>query len=126
MLVEMSMKIRFCLSGVVFGFVGCFSLALTAQQPVQVGPVFKDGQAQIVEEFKDRNEWLRHDLWVETEFDTDGDDKPDRMHVSVCRPKQTDDGLKVPVVYVTSPYFSGTSGTGKDFFWDPKHELGEE
>lgn len=87
-------------------------------------PVFKDGEAQIVPGFKDPKQWVKHDLWVETTFDTDGDKKPDRMHVDVTRPKQTDtEGLKLPVVYVSSPYFSGTA-SGKDFFWDPKQELG--
>ncbi len=88
-------------------------------------PVFKDGEAQIVDGFKNRRDWIRHELWVETEFDTDGDEKKDRMWVSVTRPKQTEtEGLKLPVVYVTSPYFAGTAGLGS-FFWDPKHELGE-
>jgi len=36
-------------------------------------PVFKDGEAQIVEGFKDYKEWIRHDLWVETTFNTDGE-----------------------------------------------------
>ena len=71
-----------------------------------------------------RKDWIEHDLFVETEFDTDGDGKPDRMHVSVSRQKQTEtEGLKVPVVYVTSPYFAGVSGTNKAYFWNPEHEL---
>lgn len=87
-------------------------------------PVIKDGQAQIVKAFEDPEYWVRHDLWVETEFDSDGDDKLDRMHVAVTRPSQTEfSGLKVPVVYVTSPYFAGTGGTGTEYFWDPRHEL---
>jgi hypothetical protein len=90
-------------------------------------PEFKDGEAQIVEEFKNPRDWIWHDLWVETEFDSDGTGTPDRMHVSVCRPRQTEtEGLKVPVIYVTSPYFSGTSGTDKQFFWNPQQELGAE
>lgn len=88
-------------------------------------PVFENGEAQIVEGFKNPADWIRHDLWVETEFNTDGDDKPDRMHVSVCRQKQTDtEGLKVPVIYETSPYFAGIGSNGKQYFWDPKHEIG--
>ncbi len=87
-------------------------------------PVFKDGEAQIVEAFKNPKDWIRHDLWVETTFDTDGDGKLDRMHVSVTRPKQTDtEGLKLPVVYESSPYYSGTAGNAP-IFWDVKHELG--
>ena len=86
--------------------------------------VFKDGEAQVVPEFEDTKQWIHHDLWVETEFDTDGDGLLDRMHVSVTRQRQTDtQGLKVPVVYVSSPYFSGTAGSVRNFFWDPRQEL---
>ena len=97
----------------------------SAQDKKPTVPVFVDGEAQVVEGFKDSSKWIRHDLWVQTNFNTDGDDKPDRMHVSVTRPQQTDtEGLKVPVVYVSSPYFAGTGSNGREFFWDPKHELG--
>ena len=88
-------------------------------------PVFKDGEAQIVEAFSDPNNWLRHDLWVETEFDTDGDGELDRMHVSVTRPNQTEtEGLQLPVIYVTSPYFAGVAGDAPGIMWDVKRELG--
>ncbi|WP_305982073.1 Xaa-Pro dipeptidyl-peptidase [Roseivirga thermotolerans] len=88
-------------------------------------PVFKNGEAQIVEAFSNPEEWIREDLWVETEFDTDGDGKPDRMHVAVTRPKQTEtEGLKLPVVYETSPYYAGTAGLAKGLFWNVEHELG--
>ena len=88
-------------------------------------PVFDDGQAQVVDGFSNPDEWIREDLWVETEFDTDGDGNLDRMHVSVCRQKQTEsEGLKVPAVYVSSPYFTGTGSNDRQFFWDPKNEVG--
>lgn len=97
-----------------------------AQADNKAIPVFENGEAQVVPAFEDPDEWIRHDLWVETEFDTDGDQKPDRMHVAVTRPKQTDtEGLKLPVVYETSPYYAGTSGFTEGLFWDVKHELGE-
>jgi len=89
-------------------------------------PVFKNGEAQIVDAFKDPDQWIRHDLWVETEFDTDGDGKPDRMHVGVTRPYQTDKGLKLPVIYVSSPYFAGVSSGSSKYFWNPRHELNAE
>lgn len=89
-------------------------------------PIFKDGEAQIVAAFSKPSEWLRHDLFVETEFDTDGDGKLDRMHVSVTRPKQTEtQGLKLPIIYVSSPYFAGVAPNVDGLFWDVKHELGE-
>ncbi len=88
-------------------------------------PVFKDGKAQVVEEFSNPSQWIRHDLWVETEFDSDMDGQLDRMHVSVTRPKQTDtQGLKLPIIYVTSPYFAGVAGNVPGSFWDVHQELG--
>lgn len=88
-------------------------------------PVFKDGEAQIVEAFNNPEEWIREDLWVETEFDTDGDGKLDRMHVAVTRPRQTEtEGLKLPVIYESSPYYAGTAGMAKGLFWNVEHELG--
>lgn len=91
-----------------------------------LGQVFKDGQAQVVKEFSAKNSWITHDLWVETEFDSDADGLPDRMHVSVTRPAQTDtEGLKVAVIYNTSPYFAGVAPMIPGLFWDVNVELGE-
>ena len=117
-----------CLLSVVL--IGGESFAQQAlQDPVQskAVPVFQDGQAQRVAAFSKKNDWIRHDLFVETDFDSDGDGKMDRMHVAVCRQKQTQtEGLKVPVVYETSPYYCGTGAPGKQYFWDPKQEVGAE
>jgi X-Pro dipeptidyl-peptidase len=100
--------------------------SLIAQAPNKVVPIFKDGEAQIVPAFENPLKWIRHDLWVETEFDTDGDKKPDRMHVAVTRPFQTDsEGLKLPIVYVSSPYFAGVAPFVDGLFWDVRHELGD-
>ena len=100
-------------------------LLLTAQE--KAAPVFKDGEAQIIEAFDTPDQWIRHDLWVETNFDTDGDGKMDRMHVAVTRPFQTDsEGLTLPVIYVTSPYFAGVAPETEGAFWNVNHELGEK
>ncbi|QDU91213.1 Xaa-Pro dipeptidyl-peptidase [Pirellulimonas nuda] len=108
------------------------SLASKAEPPEEEAapkpgvPFFKDGEAQVVKEFEDPDYWLRHDLWVETEFDSDQDGRPDRVHVSVTRPRQTEtEGLKLPVIYETSPYFAGTGESGTRYFWDPHQELGQ-
>jgi len=97
---------------------------LEAQQPA--GPVFAEGQAQVVPAFEDSSQWIREQLWVETEFDSDGDGKLDRVHVAVVRQAQTEsEGLEVPVIYESSPYFSGTAGGGGlSYFWNPRHEVG--
>jgi X-Pro dipeptidyl-peptidase len=101
-------------------------ISISAQKAEKSLPIFENGEAQIVPAFENPEKWIRHDLWVETEFDTDGDGKLDRMHVAVTRPHQTDsEGLKLPIVYVSSPYFAGTAPFVDGLFWDVKHELGE-
>ncbi len=86
--------------------------------------VITDGQSQVVPAFADTTQWIRERLWVETEFDSDYDGKKDRMHVDVTRPGPTGAGLKVPVVYETSPYFAGTD-PDDGIFWPVKQELGD-
>ncbi|KIA90789.1 Xaa-Pro dipeptidyl-peptidase [Kaistella jeonii] len=99
--------------------------SVDAQTIVKAVPVFENGQAQIVPEFKDADKWIRTDLWVETSFDTDGDGKKDRMYVDVTRPYQTEtEGLKLPVIYESSPYYSGVAPDVDGGYWDVNHELG--
>lgn len=93
-------------------------------QAKTIVPVIINGEAQKIPEFEKAADWIKHDLWVETEFDSDGDGKLDRMHVDVTRPKQTDsEGIKLPVIYESSPYFAGTAGNNKEFFWNVQQEL---
>lgn len=87
--------------------------------------VIADGQSQVVPAFADTTQWIRERLWVETEFDSDYDGKKDRVHVDVTRPGPTATGLKVPVVYETSPYFAGTLGND-NVFWPVTQEVGAE
>jgi X-Pro dipeptidyl-peptidase len=100
---------------------------LSANAQEKAKPIFKDGEAQVVALFDTPDKWIRHDLWVETTFDTDGDGKQDRMHVDVTRPFQTEtEGLKLPVIYESSPYYAGTAGDVPGTFWDVNHEVGEK
>ena len=94
---------------------------LAGQGPQPAGPVFSNGMAQIVPAFQDTARWIRQNLWVETDFDSDRDGRKDRVFVDVTRPAQTDSGLKVPVVYGSSPYYAGTARIFA--FWDVKQEL---
>lgn len=83
-------------------------------------PVVADGVMQPV--FTDSRTWVRDELWVETEFDSDGDGLLDRMHVTITRPGETETSdLKVPVVYQTSPYYAGGNNVQN---WSVNHELG--
>ncbi|HUQ54039.1 Xaa-Pro dipeptidyl-peptidase [Lentzea sp.] len=68
------------------------------------GPVFQDGEAQSVFDPKDV---VKESLWVRAPVDSDRDGKDDEVYTEVVRPRATERGLKVPVVYMVSPYFSG-------------------
>ena len=97
--------------------------SINAQSDVQI-PVIENGITQVIPELENPSNWIREDLWVETEFDTDMDGRLDRMHVAVTRPVQTDAGLKLPVIYETSPYYAGTAQFEDGLFWNVRHELG--
>jgi X-Pro dipeptidyl-peptidase len=76
-------------------------------------PVFANGMAQVVPAWRDSTAWIRHDLWVETDFDSDRDGRKDRVHVDVTRPATTEGGgLKVPVRARTLPAPRATIPTG--------------
>lgn len=97
---------------------------LPALGAAQALPMFSDGMSEVVPAFSDQKAWIREYLWVETEFDSDQDGKRDRVFVDVTRQAQTEGGgLKVPVIYHSSPYFAGTSDGVSDL-WDVKHEIG--
>jgi X-Pro dipeptidyl-peptidase len=98
--------------------------AALVQANSTVVPVIVNGEAQKIPAFENPDDWIKHDLWVETEFDSDGDGKRDRMHVDVIRPLQTEtENLKLPVIYESSPYFAGTASTDRQYFWDVRQEL---
>ena len=111
---------RFALTALLFAG----ALAAQPSQAPKAGPIFVNGMAQVVPAFQDTTQWIRHNLWVETDFDTDQDGRRDRVHVDVTRPGQTEtEGLKVPVIYASSPYFAGVA---RDFsMWDVRQELGQ-
>tara|TARA_R110002012_G_scaffold62168_6_gene163430 strand:- start:67860 stop:69683 length:1824 start_codon:yes stop_codon:yes gene_type:complete len=111
---------------VVATFLLAFQWVTHGQMAEKASPVIENGEAQVVEAFSDPSKWIRHDLWVETTFDSDGDGELDRMHVDVTRPEQTDtENLMLPVIYESSPYYAGTAGMDKGIFWDVQHEIGE-
>jgi X-Pro dipeptidyl-peptidase len=97
----------------------------TAQAPTRSAPVFVNGMAQPVPAFQDSSAWIRQELWVETNFDSDRDGRPDRVHVDVTRPRQTEtEGLKVAIMYGSSPYYAGTARDQVN--WDVNVELNTE
>lgn len=90
-------------------------------------PVIVDGAAQVIPALADSADWIREELWVETGVDTDRNGVPDRVHVAVVRPRETEtEGLRVPVIFESSTYFAGSSAGSPQFRWDVKHDLGDE
>ncbi|MGH3239895.1 MAG: Xaa-Pro dipeptidyl-peptidase [Spirillospora sp.] len=72
--------------------------------------VVKDGVTQPVFSYKDA---IREHVYVESTVDSDGDGKLDRVNVDIIRPKETERGLKVPVIMDESPYYDN-AGRGNE------------
>ncbi|WP_103342835.1 Xaa-Pro dipeptidyl-peptidase [Amycolatopsis sp. CA-126428] len=78
--------------------------AVAAEAAAPPSPVFTGGQAQPV---FDPADVVREDVWVTAPVDSDHDGTDDLVHAQVVRPRATQQGLKVPVVYQASPYYAG-------------------
>ncbi|WP_067500209.1 Xaa-Pro dipeptidyl-peptidase [Actinoplanes sp. TFC3] len=50
---------------------------------------------------------IREQVWVQTPVDSDADGSPDRVAVRIIRPRESDSGVKVPVIFQPSPYYAG-------------------
>ncbi|GAA3588045.1 Xaa-Pro dipeptidyl-peptidase [Klugiella xanthotipulae] len=97
------------------------SSAIAAAAPAPATPTFVDGLSQAVFT-KTSSEWIRQEVWVESEVDSDGDGKNDLVHIDVTRVPETNTaGLKVPVIMEMSPYYAGGSTVPN---WSVDHEIG--
>ncbi|GAA0816497.1 Xaa-Pro dipeptidyl-peptidase [Spirilliplanes yamanashiensis] len=78
----------------------------TAAPPKPEAPavVVRDG---VTEPVFDYTQAVRERLWVTSATDSDGDGRGDRVEVRVIRPRETLDGLRVPVIFQPSPYYAG-------------------
>ncbi|MFC4588773.1 Xaa-Pro dipeptidyl-peptidase [Sphaerisporangium corydalis] len=92
------------------------SLALTAtpggiaSAEARPGIHVVDGRTQPVFSYADA---IREHVNVETPVDSDGDGKKDLAGVDIIRPRETEQGLKVPVIMDESPYYDN-SGRGNE------------
>jgi X-Pro dipeptidyl-peptidase len=93
-----------------------------APLPGPTEPTFVNGEAQPVFPTSSTS-WINHDLYIETEVDSDFDGRKDLVHADVSRVTETDTaGLKVPVVLEVSPYYAGTAVLANN--WAVDHEIG--
>lgn len=90
----------------------------------KIGPVIQNGMLMPVAEFADTAQWIRSRVWIETDFDTDGDGRKDRLHADITRPAAAEKaGVKLPVLMQSSPYSGGTNGP-RTHLWNVRQELG--
>lgn len=81
-------------------------------------PLFVDGLAQPIFEYSDPTQAngdtgvVRFCVYVETNYDTDGDGKLDLVKALVQLPHEALEGLKVPVLYEARPYITGCTDRG--------------
>ncbi|NNN35926.1 Xaa-Pro dipeptidyl-peptidase [Streptomyces sp. S3(2020)] len=69
---------------------------------------------------------VREAVWVDTGLDGDGDGKSDRVAVDIVRPRElAQQGRKVPVVMVASPYYSccGRGNEGQKKTYDANGDI---
>lgn len=50
---------------------------------------------------------IRETVYVHTTLDSDANGQPDRVAVDIIRPRETEEGMKVPVIMDASPYYEG-------------------
>lgn len=69
-------------------------------------PLFFNGKAQPI---FDTAKLIYEVVYIESDLDTDEDGQCDLLRAEIIRPKDTEHGLKVPVLYTASPYHQGTN-----------------
>jgi X-Pro dipeptidyl-peptidase len=72
--------------------------------------VVKGGVTQPVFSYADA---IREHVYVESPLDSDRDGRRDRVNVDIIRPRETERGLKVPVIMDASPYYDN-AGRGNE------------
>ena len=74
-------------------------------------PVLTYTDAQCLEYTNESSDILRFVVYVETDYDTDLDGKPDLIKTMVQMPRAAAEGkCRVPVIYEARPYIAGTYG----------------
>lgn len=95
------------LTGAALAAAGGGATALAQSSPKIV---VKGGVTQPVFSYKDA---IREHVYVESSVDSDRDGELDRVNVDIIRPKETENGLKVPVIMDESPYYDN-AGRGNE------------
>ncbi|WP_079508653.1 Xaa-Pro dipeptidyl-peptidase [Mesobacillus jeotgali] len=78
-----------------------YSKASAETKPIQEASIV-NLKSQPVYSYADA---IRETVFVESKLDSDENGAPDRIAVDIIRPKETEDGMKVPVIMDASPYY---------------------
>jgi X-Pro dipeptidyl-peptidase len=70
-------------------------------------PASAHGGGELTQPRYDYAQAIRERVFVESAVDSDADGERDRVEVRIIRPQETEQGLKVPVIFQPSPYYSG-------------------
>lgn len=84
------------------------ALADGTATPERPSTTIDHGRTQPTFSYQDA---IREHIAVQLDVDSDRDGKPDRAGVDIIRPRETDQGLKVPAIIESSPY-NDTVGRG--------------
>jgi X-Pro dipeptidyl-peptidase len=94
-------------AALVAAYAGAHTTAIADDPPTIV---VANGETQEAFGYADA---IRDRVWVDTDYDSDGDGVNDKVAVDIMRPAATNTGLKAPVIMDDSPYYS-TLGRGNE------------
>jgi X-Pro dipeptidyl-peptidase len=89
------------------GAVAAAATVVTVLAGAAVAQAAPAGASRGTEPVHDYGQAIREQVWVQTPVDSDADGRNDRVAVRIIRPRASDDGLKVPVIFQASPYYAG-------------------
>ncbi|WP_405099639.1 Xaa-Pro dipeptidyl-peptidase [Oceanobacillus sp. FSL H7-0719] len=90
----------------------------SAEHPVSASTTHQveDGVTQPVYSYTDA---IKETIYVESSLDSDRDGEDDMIAVDIMRPKETEEGLKVPAIMDASPYYESMGRGNESQIKDP-------
>src|SRR5690625_4387075 len=78
--------------------------------------VMEDGVTQPVYSYTDA---IKETIFVESTMDSDRNGEQDRIAIDIMRPKETEEGIKVPTIMDASPYYESMGRGNESQIKDP-------
>lgn len=87
-----------------------------ADEQISSGYQLEDGVTEAIYSYEDA---IKETIHVESSLDSDRDGNPDQITVDIIRPKESNGGLKVPVIMDASPYYEAIGRGNESEIKDP-------